>query len=65
MAEIVVTVVINRLLSLLADEAWLLRSVHTEVKGIKTELLYIQSFLKDADAKAEKRDTSQGVKTWV
>ncbi|KAL6340481.1 hypothetical protein AAG906_006145 [Vitis piasezkii] len=65
MAEIAVTVVTDRLLSLLADEARLLRGVHTEVEGIKTELLYIQAFLKDADAKAEKRDTSQGVKTWV
>ena len=65
MAEIAVTVVTDRLLSLLADEARLLRGVHTQVEDIKTELLYIQAFLKDADAKAEKRDTSQGVKTWV
>ena len=50
---------------MLAEEARLLRGVHTQVEGIKTELLYIQAFLKDADAKAEKRDTSQGVKTWV
>ncbi|RVW69996.1 Disease resistance protein RPM1 [Vitis vinifera] len=65
MAEIAVTVVTDRLLSLLADEARLLRGVHTQVEDIKTELLYIQAFLKDADAKAEKRDTGQGVKTWV
>uniref|UniRef100_F6HA34 Disease resistance protein RPM1 n=1 Tax=Vitis vinifera TaxID=29760 RepID=F6HA34_VITVI len=60
MAEIAVTVVTDRLLSLLADEARLLRGVHTQVEDIKTELLYIQAFLKDADAKAEKRDTGQG-----
>ena len=65
MAEIAVTVVTDRLLSLLADEAIFLRGVHTQVEDIKTELLYIQAFLKDADAKAEKGDTSQGVKTWV
>ena len=65
MAEVAVTVVTDRLLSLLADEARLLRSVHTQVEDIKTELLYIQAFLKDADAKAEKGDTSQGVKAWV
>ncbi|CBI24373.3 unnamed protein product, partial [Vitis vinifera] len=62
MAEIAVTVVTDRLLSLLADEARLLRGVHTQVEDIKTELLYIQAFLKDADAKAEKRDTGQGLK---
>ena len=54
MAEIAVTVVTDRLLSLLDDEARLLRGVHTQVEDIKTELLYIQAFLKDADAKAEK-----------
>ncbi|RVW61489.1 hypothetical protein CK203_066463 [Vitis vinifera] len=58
MAAIAVTVVTDRLLSLLADEARLLRGVHTQVEDIKTELLYIQAFLKDADAKAEKGDTS-------
>lgn len=65
MAEIAVSVVTDRLLPLLAEEATLLKGVHTEVEDIKRELLYIQSFLKDADAKAEKGDTSQGVKTWV
>ena len=66
MAEIAVTVVIDRLLSLLTEEARLLSGVHTEVEDIKRELLYIQAFLKDADAKAEKGDTvSHGLKAWV
>ena len=66
MAEIAVTVVIDRLLSLLTEEARLLSGVHTEVEDIKRELLYIQAFLKDVDAKAEKGDTvSHGLKAWV
>ena len=66
MAEIAVTVVIDRLLSLLTEEARLLRGVHTEVQDIKRQLLFIQAFLKDADAKAEKGDTiSHGLKAWV
>ena len=66
MAEIAVTVVTDRLLSLLTEEARLLRGVHTEVEDIKRQLLFIQAFLKDADAKAEKGDTvSHGLKAWV
>ena len=66
MAEIAVTVVIDRLLSLLTEEARLLRGFHTEVEDIKRQLLFIQAFLKDADAKAEKGDTiTHGLKTWV
>ena len=66
MAEISVTEIINRLLSLLTEEAILLRGFHTEVEDIKRELLFFQAFLKDADARAEKGDTiSHGLKTWV
>ena len=66
MAEIAVTEVINRLLPLLTEEARLLRGFHTEVEDIKRQLLFIQAFLKDADAKAEKGDTvSHGLKAWV
>lgn len=50
---------------MLAEEARLLRGVHTQVEDITKELLFIQAFLKDTDAKAEERGTSQGVKTWV
>ncbi|KAJ9697194.1 hypothetical protein PVL29_009116 [Vitis rotundifolia] len=65
MAEIAVNIVIDKLLPLLDQEARLLGGVHTQVEDIKTELLYIQAFLKDADAKREKADVSQGLKTWI
>ncbi|KAJ9697198.1 hypothetical protein PVL29_009120 [Vitis rotundifolia] len=65
MAEIAVNIVIDKLLPLLDQEARLLGGVHTQVEDIKTELLYIQAFLMDADAKAEKADVSQGLKTWI
>ena len=65
MAEIAVNIVIDKLLPLLDEEARLLGGVHTQVEDIKTELLYIQAFLKDADAKGEKADVSQGLKTWI
>ncbi|CBI37304.3 unnamed protein product, partial [Vitis vinifera] len=65
MAEIAVNLVIDKLLPLLDQEARLLGGVHTQVEDIKTELLYIQAFLMDADAKAEKADVSQGLKTWI
>ncbi|KAJ9697204.1 hypothetical protein PVL29_009126 [Vitis rotundifolia] len=65
MAEIAVNIVIDKLLPLLDQEARLLGGVHTQVEDIKTELLYIQAFLKDADAMEEKADVSQGLKTWI
>ncbi|WJZ90955.1 hypothetical protein VitviT2T_010070 [Vitis vinifera] len=65
MAEIAVNIVIDKLLPLLDQEARLLGGVHTQVEDIKTELLYIQAFLMDADAKGEKADVSQGLKTWI
>ncbi|XP_034690377.1 disease resistance protein RPM1-like [Vitis riparia] len=65
MAEIAVTTVIDKLVSLVDEEARLLGGVHTQVEDIKTELLYIQAFLKDADAKADKGDFSHGLKTWI
>ena len=43
----------------------LLKGIHEKVLGIKCELEMIQSFLKDADVKAEKEDMSNVVKTWV
>lgn len=66
MAETVVSSLIDRLVPLLTQEAKLLRGIHGEVADIKDELESIQSFLKDADAKAAaEQDTSEGVKTWV
>ncbi|KAF3455926.1 hypothetical protein FNV43_RR00569 [Rhamnella rubrinervis] len=66
MAETAVGSVINYLTLLLTEEANLLRSLHSEVLGIKLELESIQCFLKDADKKAESEEnTSHGVKLWV
>ncbi|CBI37303.3 unnamed protein product, partial [Vitis vinifera] len=65
MAEIAVNIAIDKLLPLLNQEARLLGGVQTQVEDIKTELLYIQAFLMDADAKGEKADVSQGLKTWI
>ncbi|CBI37307.3 unnamed protein product, partial [Vitis vinifera] len=65
MAEIAVIIVMDKLIPLLDQEARLLGGVHTQVEDIKTELLYFQAFLKDADAKGEKVDVSQGLKTWI
>ncbi|XP_034690528.1 disease resistance protein RPM1-like [Vitis riparia] len=65
MAEIAVTSVIDKLVSLVDEEARLLGGVHSQFEDIKTELLYIEAFLKDADAKADKGDISHGLKTWI
>ncbi|XP_075644273.1 disease resistance protein RPM1-like [Castanea sativa] len=66
MAEGVVTRLIDKLISLLSGEATLLQDIHEEVADIKDELESIQSFLKDADARAAtEEDISEGVKTWV
>ncbi|KAK4575583.1 hypothetical protein RGQ29_026516 [Quercus rubra] len=66
MAGTAVSPLINRLVPLLTQEAKLLRGIHGEVADIKDELESIQSFLKDADARAAaEEDTSEGVKTWV
>ena len=66
MAETAVSPLINRLIPLLTQEAKLLRGIHREVADIKDELESIQSFLKDADARAAaEEDTSEGVKTCV
>jgi disease resistance protein RPM1 len=65
MAETAVSLVKEYLVPLLVQEARLLKGVHEEVTSIKDELEMIQSFLKDADKKAEKDDTSNVEKTWV
>ncbi|XP_030929379.1 disease resistance protein RPM1-like [Quercus lobata] len=66
MAETVVSSLIDRLVPLLTQEAKQLRGIHGEVADIKDELDIIQSFLKDADARAAaEEDNSEGVKTWV
>ena len=65
MAEIAVTTVIEKLMSLVDEEARLLGGIHNQVEDIKIELIYIQAFLKDADAKSDTVDISHGLKTWI
>uniref|UniRef100_A0A2N9G1T7 NB-ARC domain-containing protein n=1 Tax=Fagus sylvatica TaxID=28930 RepID=A0A2N9G1T7_FAGSY len=66
MAETVVSPLIDKLISILTQEAELLSGIDGEVADIKDELESIQSFLKDADARAAaEEDMSEGVKTWV
>ncbi|KAL4618491.1 hypothetical protein ACB092_06G014500 [Castanea dentata] len=64
MAEAALSALTEKLISLLSEEA--LRDIHEEVADIKDELESIQSFIKDADARAAaEEDMSEGVKTWV
>ncbi|KAM6552510.1 hypothetical protein CsatB_013272 [Cannabis sativa] len=68
MAETAVGLVIDNLIPLLAEEAYLLSGVHNDVEEIKCDLDYIMAFLKDADVKAQTHqsmDNSNGVKVWV
>ncbi|KAM3696078.1 hypothetical protein ACJW31_06G011000 [Castanea mollissima] len=65
MAESAVSLVIQNLIPLLIEEANLLKGVHEEVASIGREMEMIQSFLKDADKKAEKVDKSNVAKIWV
>ena len=65
MAESAVSLVIQNLIPLFVQEAKLLNGVHEEVTSIRHEMEMIQSFLKDADTRAEKDDMSNVSKTWV
>ena len=66
MALTAISLLIDKLRTLLIKEAKLLSGIHGEVADIRDELEYIQSFLKDSDARAAvEEDTSEGVKTWV
>ncbi|GMY32037.1 disease resistance protein RPM1-like [Fagus crenata] len=65
MAESAVSLAIEYLVPLLAQEARLLKGIHGKVRSIKDELEIIQSFLKDADARAEIGDMSNVEKAWV
>ncbi|KAM4102580.1 hypothetical protein ACJW30_06G011900 [Castanea mollissima] len=65
MAESAVSLVIQNLAPLLITEAKLLKGIHEEVTNIKPEMKMIQSFLTDADIRAEKDDMSNVAKTWV
>ncbi|MCI46847.1 NBS-containing resistance-like protein, partial [Trifolium medium] len=46
-------------------EAKLLGGIHKEFADIKDEFECIQAFLKDADKKVKRDDTTEGAKTWV
>ena len=66
MVESIVFSLIDKLKSLVNEEAKLLGGIYGEVVDIKDELESIQSFLKDADAKAlAEQDIGEGIKTWV
>ena len=65
MAESAVSLVIQNLAPLLITEAKLLKGIHEEVTSIRREMEMIQSFLKDADIRAERDDMSNVAKTWV
>uniref|UniRef100_A0A803LU82 Disease resistance protein RPM1-like n=1 Tax=Chenopodium quinoa TaxID=63459 RepID=A0A803LU82_CHEQI len=65
MTQAVVSLVIQNLVPLLVDEATFLSGIHREVAQIKGELESIHSYVRDADAKAEKDAINYGAKTWV
>ncbi|KAM4092090.1 hypothetical protein ACB094_06G010900 [Castanea mollissima] len=66
MAETAVSIVIQHVLPLLVQEVRWRKGFQSKVTSIKGQLEIIQSFLKDADIRAE-RDEDMGnvVKTWV
>uniref|UniRef100_A0A2N9HYF5 Disease resistance protein RPM1-like n=1 Tax=Fagus sylvatica TaxID=28930 RepID=A0A2N9HYF5_FAGSY len=61
MAESAVSLVLDYLV----QEARLLGGIHDEVASIRAELEMIQSFIKDADARADKEGVSNVARTWV
>ena len=65
MAESAVSLVIENLVPLLVQKVKLLKGIHDEVESIRGELEFIRSFLKDADARAEREDMNNAAKTWV
>ena len=65
MAESAVSLAIEYLVSLLVQEERLLRGFHDKVLSIRSELEMIQSFLKDADDRAQKEGMSNVAKTWA
>ena len=65
MAETAVSIVIEHVLPLVVQEVRLQKGFHSKVTSIRGQLEIIQSFLKDADIRAEKEDESNVVKTCV
>ncbi|KAM7462485.1 hypothetical protein LguiA_030606 [Lonicera macranthoides] len=62
MAEAVVSMVVERLGNLLIEEAKFIHGVGDQIRDIRDELWWTQSFLKDADARQYK---DHRVRTWV
>ncbi|KAK9265948.1 hypothetical protein L1049_003472 [Liquidambar formosana] len=62
MAEFAVSAVTEKLTNLLIQEAVFLDGVRQKVEQLKNELRWMQSFLKDADAKQE---VNERVRNWV
>ncbi|CAA6670778.1 unnamed protein product [Spirodela intermedia] len=62
MADAVVSYVVNRVGNFLLDEAVFLSEVKDQVEWVKDELLAMECFLKDADAKSK---GDERVKNWV
>ncbi|XP_062078201.1 disease resistance protein RPM1-like [Humulus lupulus] len=68
MAEIAVGLVVDKLIPLLSEEAYLLRGIHNDVEGIKCDLDFLLAFLKDTDARVDtdqSNKSSHSIKVWV
>ncbi|XVF07260.1 hypothetical protein REPUB_Repub06bG0123200 [Reevesia pubescens] len=65
MAEIAVSIVLDRLISILGAEVKLLGGLEKEVEDIRIELEYIACFLREADSRADNEDSNSGLKLWV
>ncbi|BBN68021.1 Disease resistance protein CC-NBS-LRR class family [Prunus dulcis] len=62
MAEFAVSTVVEKLTSWITEEALLLEGVGDKVEQLRDELRWMQSFLKDVDAKQEKNER---LRIWV
>ncbi|OMO61331.1 putative Disease resistance protein RPM1 [Corchorus capsularis] len=67
MAEVAVSIVMDKLIPLFNEKLEQLRALHREVEDIKVEFEFIASFLKEADARVYRADSNNnsGLKTWV
>ena len=64
MAEVAVSIVLDRLISFLGAEVKLFGRLKEEVEDIQIELEYIACFLREADSRAGKEDSNSGLKLW-
>ncbi|KAI3914413.1 hypothetical protein MKW92_025815 [Papaver armeniacum] len=63
MVDAVVSFAVEKLGNALIGESFFLLGVHSQVEGLRDELMRMQCFLKDADAKEQQGD--EGVRNWV